>query len=78
MIVLREIKRTADTISAKYYPENDPRGGFLCLNLSDGSVKEHIPDGNYYKDYAPLHAKRKLMSLAQMENVPKESRVMWY
>ena len=78
MIVLREITKTDKTISAKYYPENNTVGGYLCLDLSDGSVIEHIPDNVYYKDSAPIHARRKLMSLAELPAVPRESTVMWY
>ena len=78
MIVLREIIKTDKTISAKYYPEDRPEEGYLCLDLSDGSVIEHIPANKYYKNYAPVHAKRKLMSLAELPVVPRESTIMWY
>lgn len=78
MIVLREITKTDKTISAKYYPEDNSIGGYLCLDLSDGSVIEHIPDNVYYKDYAPSQASRQLMRIAELEVVPRESTIIWY
>lgn len=78
MIALKDIRKDDVTISAKYYPEGKPQGGYLCVRLRDGKVIEHTPDGNYYTDYPPVHAKRRLIELAKLDVVPKESKAYWY
>lgn len=78
MLTLKGIKKTETTISAKYYIEDKDPHGYLCLNLPDGSVKEHIPASEYYKDYPPIHARKQLMRVASLKDVPNESKTYWY
>lgn len=78
MIVLKNIKKTNEDISAKYYMDGkDEAGyrGFLRIRLSDSEILEHDRPEMWY---GWSHAKKELYRLGQMKNPPQEKTVLWY
>ena len=45
MVILKNIKRTEDNISADYYPEGKGLKGFMKMRLSDQKIIEHEMSG---------------------------------
>ena len=41
MVILKNIKKTNDTISADYYPEGKEPKGFMKMKLKDEEIIEH-------------------------------------
>ena len=79
MVILKNIKKVNDSISADYYPEGkEPKGvrvkGFIKIRISDGEVMEHENTNMF----AAPHVKRELKRIAKMENPPEEKTVIWY
>lgn len=74
MVVLKNIKKTRDDISADYYPEGGEPKGFMRMRLSDGEVVEHDRAGMM----APTHVRYELARLSKSENPPEEKTVLWY
>jgi hypothetical protein len=75
MVILKNITKTANEISADYFPEGKEPMGFMKLRLSDNKVIEHI--GNKYS-MAPMHVRYELQRLAKVDNPPTEKNVIWY
>lgn len=74
MTVLKNIRKTADSISADYYPEGKDPKGFMKIRLSDGEIMEHE---NVCSISAP-HVLYELRRLAKRDNPPIEKTVLWY
>ena len=74
MIVLKNIQKTADSISADYYPEGREPKGFMKISLLDGTVMEHK---NICSFSAP-HVLYELRRLIKRDNLPAEKTVLWY
>lgn len=74
MVILKNIKKTENSISADYYPEGKEPKGFMKMRLSDEEVIDHVRSGCM----APTHVKYELRRLAKLDNPPKEKRVLWY
>lgn len=72
MVILKNIKKTNDIISAEYYPEGKEPKGFMMLRGNE--VVEH----NNTSSFAAPHVKRELQRLAKLSNIPKEKTVLWY
>ena len=73
MILLKNIRKMKDSISADYYLEGkDPRS-FMKIRISDGMITEHENP-----KYGYSHAKNELERLAELENPPTERTVLWY
>lgn len=78
MLVLRNIKRKGNVIEANYYPEASDAKGFMSLSILDGEVINHVwPEGHEFSPSA-AHAKKALMKISTLENLPKEKTVTWY
>lgn len=75
MVILKNVTKTANEISAVYFPEGKEPKGFMKLRLSDNKVIEHI--GNKYS-MAPAHVRHELQRLAKMDDPPTEKTVIWY
>lgn len=74
MVILKNIKKTNDTISAEYFPEGKEPKGFMEMNL----VNEKIIKHNNASSFAAAHVKQELKRLAKMEKPPKEKTLLWY
>lgn len=74
MVILKNITKTSDAISAEYYPEGKKIKGFMKIGLNGKEVIEH----DNVSSFAAPHVRRELIRLAKMEEVPKEKTVLWY
>lgn len=74
MVLLKNITKTQNSISADYYPEGRSVKGFMKLRLADEEVIEH-QNASYF---AAPHVRYELRRLAKEENPPKEKIVLWY
>ena len=74
MVILKNITKTLDSISADYYPEGIGKKGFMKIRLSDKQIIEHENTSSI----SALHVKMKLREFADMDNLPTEDIVMWY
>ena len=72
MVILKNIRKNNDTISADYYPEGKEPKGFMMLRGNE--AVEH----NNASSFAASHVKRELQRLAKTSNLPKEKTVLWY
>ena len=79
MVVLKQIKRDKNVISAMYYPENQEQGGFLSVDIETGDEIESTPAPGYGTcDAARYYGRMKLLNLAKKKDLPKETYQMWY
>ena len=78
MLVLRNIRRTAEFIEADFYIEGEEPKGHVKISLPDGEYLEVIPSPKYTHSTAPSHAKYELQRLAKRETLPEEKKVFWY
>lgn len=77
MVVLKNITKTKDSISANYYPEGDMnKEGFMKMSIPDKKIIEHKKAVEC--STAPVHAMYELRRMADRENPPKEITVLWY
>ena len=74
MVILKNIKKTENSISADYYPEGKEPKGFMKMKISDEEVVEH----EMASVFAAPHVKYELRRLAKLDNPPKEKTVLWY
>ena len=74
MIILKNIKKTEDNISADYYPEGKEQKGFMRINLANSEVVEH----ENASAFAAALVRSELRRLAKMDDPPKEKTVLWY
>lgn len=74
MVILKNIRKTQDSISADYYPEGKTPSGYMELRLSDSEIIKHEVSGCL----APAHVLRELKRLAKLDNPPTEKTVLWY
>ena len=74
MVILKNIKKTNNDISADYYPEGKEPKGFMRVRISDNEVLEH----KNVSSFAAVHVKRELSRLSKLENPPSEKTVIWY
>ena len=74
MVILKNIKKTNDSISADYYPEGKEPKGFITIQNPDGTVIEH----KNASMFAAPHVKRELKRMTKMDNPPKEKTLIWY
>ena len=72
MVILKNIKKTNNMISADYYPEGKEPKGFM--RIEDGKVIEH----EIASSFAAPHVRNELKRLARMDNPPVEKTVLWY
>lgn len=72
MVILKNIKKTNNMISADYYPEGKEPKGFM--RIEDGKVIEH----ENASSFAAPHVRNELKRLARMDNQPVEKTVLWY
>ena len=71
MVILKNIKKTNNMISADYYPEGKGPKGFM--RIEDGKVTEH----ENASSFAAPHVRNELRRLAKMENPPTEKMGLW-
>lgn len=62
MVILKNIKKTNNMISADYYPEGKEPKGFM--RIEDGKVIEH----ENASSFAAPHVRNELKRLARMDN----------
>lgn len=74
MVILKNITKTKNNISADYYPEGRSEKGFMSMNLKSEEVIEH----HNVSSFAAAHVKRELTRLAKIEDPPKEKTILWY
>ena len=74
MVILKNITKTGDTISADYFPEGKGPKGFMEMKLENKKIVKH----DNASSFAATHVKRELMRLAKNDNPPKEKIVLWY
>ena len=75
MVVLKNIKKSENYIEADYYLEGTDKG-YMKIKLLDGTVVEHVKPDEIA--YGSSHARRELMRMAMLEQMPKEKTVIWY
>lgn len=74
MVVLKNITKTENNISADYYPEGRAEKGFMSMSLKDEEIVEH----HNVSSFAAVHVRLELKRLAKMEEPPKEKTLLWY
>ena len=74
MVILKNIEKTKDNISADYYPEGKEPKGFMKIRVIDQEVVEHEMSSMV----AATHVRDELRRLAKMDNPPKEKTISWY
>ncbi len=74
MVILKNIKKTKNDISADYYPEGQAPKGFMKISVENGNVIEH----EMVSMFAAPHVRSELRYLAKIDNPPEERTVMWY
>lgn len=74
MVILKNIQRTNEYISAAYYPEGKEPEGFMKISLLDKEVMEH----KNVNSLVAVHVRSELRRLAKIENPPEEKIVLWY
>ena len=72
MVILKNIKKISNTISADYYPEGKEPKGFM--KIEDGKVTEH----ENASSFAGPHVRNELKRFVKMDNPPVEKTVLWY
>ena len=72
MVILKNIKKTGNTISAEYFPEGKEPKGFM--KIEGGNVTEH----EIASSFAAPHVRNELKRLVKMDNPPAEKTVLWY
>ena len=78
MLVLREIKKENENISARYYPENGSESGYICISLNGGGTIKHTPAKGYEYSTCFSHAKKELLRLSSKKVLPTEKTIIWY
>ena len=76
MLVLKNIRKTADGIEAYFYPENGDERGYVYIN-ADGSCNYEKSDIKRFPVSA-VHAIDTLKKMLTRETIPAEKIVMWY
>ena len=74
MVILKNIRKTDDTISVDYYPEGKEPRGYMDINLESGDVIGH----NNASSFAASHVRRELKRLVKRDELPREKTVLWY
>lgn len=74
MVILKNIKKTKNDISADYYPEGKQENGFMRIRLSDNEVIEH----EMASMFSAPHVRSELIRLGKLDNPPLEKTVLWY
>lgn len=78
MIKLKNIKKTAQTIEADFYPEESKEAGHMVFDFLTGEVLEcFVPEGYRNLTYAS-HAKMALRDLAKKEALEETYTILWY
>jgi hypothetical protein len=79
MVFLKNIIKSGDRISCDYSPENSAEIGFVEVDLGtrDFVKKVRTPFDNDSDRYTSK-VKFKLLDLAKLDEIPSESRVVWY
>ena len=78
MLVLRNIKREGNIISADYYPEGEPEFGHIEIDSVSGEIVLLRRAKGYEYSTDGTHARKELMRLANLEELPEERTVLWY
>ena len=74
MVVLKNIQKVGDSISADYYPEGEGLKGFMKIGVEDGTILEH----HNVSSFSAAHVLRELKRLGKLEHPTKEKIVLWY
>ena len=74
MVVLKNIQKAGNSISADYYPEGADLKGFMKVSVEDGMILEH----HNVSSFSASHVLWELRRLAKLEHPPKEKIVLWY
>lgn len=74
MVILKNIKKTENSISADYYPEGKKPKGFMKIQIDGYKVIEH----EKASAFAAAHVRNELKRLAETNNPPKEKTILWY
>ena len=67
MVILKNIKKVSDSISANYYPEGKEPAGFMKIRIPDGEIVEH----ENASMFAAPHVRRELKLIAKNYNPQK-------
>lgn len=79
MILLKNIKKDNETISCVAYPEDCTIGINMFVNMNSEELTHDVLPTEY--DYCKAHmhmAKRKLINMAERNELTSECLVMWY
>ena len=78
MLVLRNISKSNNTIEADFYPEDGKEYGHIKVDLLTGKYISITLAKGYENSTSPSHARRELIAMANLAELPKERMVMWY
>ena len=79
MVILKNITKTKDSISANYYPEgNMNEEGFMKMGIPDKKIIAHKKAVEC--STAPVHVMYELRDIIDLgrDDFPKEITVLWY
>lgn len=78
MLVLRNITRNNNIIAADYYPENRESSGHIKVSILNKNIVLLEKAKGYEYSSAPAHAKKALLDMIDIDELPAEVTVMWY
>ena len=78
MLILRNIKREGNTISADYYPEGEAEFGHIEIDSISGEIVFLQKAPIYMHSPFATHARYELMRLSNLKKLPEERTVLWY
>ena len=65
-------------MSADYYPEDEKAFGHIEVDLNTKEISYLDKAKGYEYSSCPLHAKKALLKMTELDTIPKEKVVMWY
>ena len=75
MLILKNIKRSSNTIEADYL-DLDGKKGHMKVSLPDGEIIEHKKIDEIA--YGSTHVQRDLVRISVLDDLPTERKVIWY
>lgn len=77
MVKLKNIERNKKIITCDLFPEDSLLPGKLSVNIDSSTADYSLPSGYDWCQIHVRHAVRKILELASMDQLPKETTVMW-
>ena len=80
MVTLKIIIKTADSISADYYPESSDIPCFIKFSIDGTVIESHLTEMDGYLKWYFRFARNRLEEYLEsgVEEFPERTTVMWY